>query len=693
MKSLYLLMALILTNSVFAQLDRSQRPAPAAAQKINIPASQVFTTANGITVILSENHKIPKVSIELSLGNTPRLEGSKAGLADFTGSLLMSGTTTRSKDQLDREIDFIGANLSAGSSSMYLSCLTKHLSKGLDLMTDVLYNANFPESEIERIRKQNLSGLQSTKADAGEMASNATRAVNFPNHPLGEIMTEATLQTISREDMLAYYKSTFTPKGSYLVVVGDISRAETEALVQTYFATWQGGPAYQAELGKGQFDKGNRVIFVKKPGAVQSVVYVTFPIDIRAGHKDQLALNVLNGILGGGGFGTRLMQNLREDKAYTYGCYSSLNITENGSWMSAGGNFKNAVTDSAITEILKEFAGIIEAQVTDEELSLTKNNMAGGFARSLERPQTIARFALNTIKQKLAPDYYQNYLQQLEAITKEDVLRVAQQYFTAKNCHIIVVGNEEILSKLLPFDSDGKIEKLDAFGAAIKETRTADISADELIDNYAMALTGTSSKKAAIKKVKAIKSYVRVSEISSAQIPFALSSTDYFWDGSKEASKMEMPGMVLQKSYFDGTSGYTFSMQGGREDLKAEEISAKQKASGLIPELNYKSKGMNYEIKGIENIDGEDCYVLYTTDGESESFDYFSSTSFMKLRTTNLRKMEDELIETTTTYSDYKDINGFKFGHTFSLSVGKMTLSGTVKSIEVNPKEVLPKDF
>ena len=693
MKSLYLLMALILTNSVFAQLDRSQRPAPAAAQKINIPASQVFTTANGITVILSENHKIPKVSIELSLGNTPRLEGSKAGLADFTGSLLMSGTTTRSKDQLDREIDFIGANLSAGSSSMYLSCLTKHLSKGLDLMTDVLYNANFPESEIERIRKQNLSGLQSTKADAGEMASNATRAVNFPNHPLGEIMTEATLQTISREDMLAYYKSTFTPKGSYLVVVGDISRAETEALVQTYFATWQGGPAYQAELGKGQFDKGNRVIFVKKPGAVQSVVYVTFPIDLRAGHKDQLALNVLNGILGGGGFGTRLMQNLREDKAFTYGCYSSLNITENGSWMSAGGNFKNAVTDSAITEILKEFAGIIEAQVRDEELSLTKNNMAGGFARSLERPQTIARFALNTIKQKLAPDYYQNYLQQLEAITKEDVLRVAQQYFTAKNCHIIVVGNEEILSKLLPFDSDGKIEKLDAFGAAIKETRTADISADELIDNYAMALTGTSSKKAAIKKVKAIKSYVRVSEISSAQIPFALSSTDYFWDGSKEASKMEMPGMVLQKSYFDGTSGYTFSMQGGREDLKAEEITAKQKASGLIPELNYKSKGMNYEIKGIENIDGEDCYVLYTTDGESESFDYFSSTSFMKLRTTNLRKMEDELIETTTTYSDYKDINGFKFGHTFSLSVGKMTLSGTVKSIEVNPKEVLPKDF
>jgi zinc protease len=693
MKSLYLLLILILTNSVFAQLDRSQRPAAAAAKKINIPASQVFTTSNGITVILSENHKIPKVSIELSLGNSPRLEGSKAGLADLTGSLLMSGTSTRSKDQLDREIDFIGADLSAGSSSMYLSCLTKHLDKGLGLMTDVLYNASFPESEVERIRKQSLSGLQSTKADAGEMANNATRAVNFPNHPLGEIMTEATLQNISREDLIQYYKTTFTPQGSYLVVVGDITRAQTEALVARYFANWQGGPAYQTELGKGQFDRGNRVIFVKKPGAVQSVVYVTFPIDIRAGHKDQLALNVLNGILGGGGFGTRLMQNLREDKAFTYGCYSSLNITENGSWMSAGGNFKNAVTDSAITEILMEFAGIIEAQVTDEELSLTKNNMAGGFARSLERPQTVARFALNTIKQKLAPDYYQNYLQQLEAISKEDVLRVAQQYFTAKNCHIIVVGNEEILPKLLAFDTDGKIEKLDAFGAPIKETKEANITADQLIASYAMALTGTTSKKALLKKVKTLKSYERVSEMSSAQIPFALTSTDYFWEGGKEASKMEMPGMVLQKSYFNGTSGYTFSMQGGREDLTAEEIAAKHKASGFIPELNYQANGMSYTLKGIENIDGVDCYVLCTNDGLAENFDYFSTETFLKLRSTNIRKMGEETVETTTSYADYKEVDGFKFAHSFSMSVGQMTLTGVVKTLTVNPKLVIAEDF
>jgi hypothetical protein len=151
--------------------------------------------------------------------------------------------------------------------------------------------------------------------------------------------------------------------------------------------------------------------------------------------------------------------------------------------------------------------------------------------------------------------------------------------------------------------------------------------------------------------------------------------------------------MVLQKSFYDGKSGYTCSMQGGREDLKAEDIAAKQKASGLIPELNYKANGMSYEIKGIENIDGQDCYVLYTTDGQAENYDYYTTNTFMKVRSTNIRKMENEIVETTTNFSDYKEVNSFKFAHSFNLSVGKMNLTGNVKTIEVNPKEVLPTDF
>lgn len=692
MKKIIIAGLLLTSGMLTAQVDRSQKPAPAQAKKININDSEVFTTANGITVILSENHKLPRVSFDLSMGSSPKIEGDKAGLADMSGSLIMSGTSNRTKDQLDKEIDYIGASLSADKSSITLACLTKHIDKGLTLMSDVLMNANFPESEFDRIRKQNESALMSAKSDAGTMANNATVKVNFPNHPYSDVMTEASLNNIKREDVMNFFKANFTPTGSYLVVVGDINRAQTEEFVNKYFSSWKGGPVYTNPANDGNFTKGNRVIFVKKPGAVQSVVYVTFPIKMRTGDKNQLPLTVLNGILGGGGFGTRLMQNLREDKAYTYGCYSSLNITEDGSWMSAGGNFRNAVTDSAIAQILGEFEKITTDYVKDEELSLTKSAMAGNFARSLERPSTIARFALNIIKNKLQKNYYQTYLQRLEAVSKEDVLAMAQQYFTSKNCNIIVVGNEEIINNLKKFDSDGKIEMLDAFGSEVKEIKKADISKEQVIEKYVYAITQTTTPKALKKKLKKIKSYERVMEMSSAQIPFPLKMTDYWVSTVTEAQKMEGQGMVFQKSFYDGTAGYSFNMQTGKTPLTADELESKKKSSGLIPEMGYVKNGMVFELVGIENVDGKDFYVIKTTDKSGESYDYYNTTTFLKEKTTSIRKQGEEVTETSSNLSDYKDVSGILFPHTISLTVGQMSLSGKVSQMTINGKVDL-KDF
>jgi predicted Zn-dependent peptidase len=299
MKKIILSGALILIASAsFGQLDRSVRPKAGTPPTINIKDSEVFTTENGITVILSENHKLPKVSIRLVTGSDPMNEGSKAGLSKMAGQLIMSGTTNRSKDKLDAEVDYIGATLSADGESMYLSCLTKHVEKGLTLMTDVLFNANFPDSEFERIKKQNESALLSAKSSPDEMSDNAERKANFPNgHPYGEIMTEATLAAINKADVESYFKKVFTPRGSYLVIVGDVNKAQASEMVNKFFSTWKGGPVYKAELGEGQFNKGNRVIFVKKPGAVQSKVTVTFPVKMKPGQPNQLPLTVTNGIL------------------------------------------------------------------------------------------------------------------------------------------------------------------------------------------------------------------------------------------------------------------------------------------------------------------------------------------------------------------------------------------------------------
>jgi hypothetical protein len=416
------------------------------------------------------------------------------------------------------------------------------------------------------------------------------------------------------------------------------------------------------------------------------VIQISFPLDIRTGDKNQLPLTVLNGILGGGGFGTRLMQNLREDKAYTYGCYSSLNITENGSWMSIAGNFRNEVTDSAITQILFELDNITNGYVKDEELNLTKSSMAGGFSRSLERPQTIAQFALNIIKNNLNKDYYQSYLKRLEAVNKEDILTMAQTYLTAKNCKIVVVGNEEILEKLKQFDADGKIELLDAFGNEVKEMKAADISKETLLTNYLNAVTLTTSQKARLKKLKKIKSVTEETELTMSQIPFPLKSTKIWVSPSTEAQKLEGQGMVLQKSYFDGNAGSSTSMQTGKKDLTAEEVAAKKKSYGLFPEMNYATSGMTYEILGIENQNGTDVYVLKTNDGSSESFDYFDTKTFMKIKTISIQKQDEETVETTVTYGDYKEVNGLLFPHTMSLAVGEVSFAGKSVSITVNGK-------
>ena len=686
MKTLILTFAFVIPSVLFGQLDRSVRPEAGPAPTINIKDSEVFKTANGITVILSENHKLPKVTFNLVVGSAPQMDGAMTGLSDIAGSLIQSGTTNKTKDEIDGEIDYIGASLGADNNSIYLSCLTKHMDKGLSIMSDIAMNANFPQSEVDRILKQNESGLMSTKSDAGSMARNAQAVSIFKNHPYGEVMNETTLANINRDAIVDYYKTTFTPNGSYLTIVGDINKEQATAMVEKYFGAWTGGKPETTKYPVSALAPGNNVVFVKKPGAVQSVISIAHPMSVEPSNPDYIKLQVLNGLLGGGVFSNRLMTNLRESKAYTYGCRSSMGINEYGSSFSAGGNFRNDVSDSAITEILYELNRISSELVEDEELAITKSSMAGGFARSLEDPSTIARFAMNIIKNKLPSDYYQTYLKKLDAVTKQDVLDVAKKYLTPTNCTIIVVGNEEILGRLKQFDTDGNITTLDAFGQEVKEILPADISKEELISKYISAVTLTSSSKALAKKMKKVKSLEEVMDLTMDQVPFPLKSTRVWISPNSEGQKMEGQGMVFQKSFFDGTTGGSSSMQGGKTELSAEEIAAKNKTVGLFPEMNYATSGITYELLGIEKKDGKDCYVLKTNDGKAETYDYFDKGTFHKVASTSIVKDGEEVNETSMTYSDFKEQDGLIFPYTMNISMGPANFAVTVTSRTVNAK-------
>jgi zinc protease len=693
MRILIALSLLFSLSILRAQVDRSIMPKPATPAQIQLPETEMWRTKNGMIVILSENHKLPKVSFDLTLGYNPGLEGAKAGINELTGSLIMSGTKSRSKDQLDKEIDFIGASLSASATNISLSTLTKHLDKGLALMSDLTMNASFPESEFKRVVDQFKSGLVSLKSEGGAMANNATVKVNFPNHPYGEVTTFTSLAAISLADVQLYYKENFTPQGAFLVIVGDINRTQAEKYIDTYFGSWTGGVPSQPQFTDPQKSDGNQVYFVNKPGAVQSVIHVTFPLSMRMGNPDMLKISVLNDVFGGSGFGTRLMQNLREDKAFTYGCYSGLNTQNNGGWITVSGNFRNDVTDSAIREIVNELNRLVAEEIKSEELELTKAVKNGSFARSLERPQTIARFAYNIQKYGMPNDYYKTYLKQLNDITTEDLKKISQTYLKPNNFNIIVVGNESVLDKIAAFDSDGNVVKLDEFGDVKMDKKPSDLSLDALLTQIVLNTTGTGNLEAAKKKISKVKTLVQKSSMTPEQIPFPLQNTSYYTNKGIKAEKIEMQGKVAQIQYFDGKQGYQYSMQTGKKALTALEIEMETMDMGVVPELLWLEAKTKPELRGIEMENGAFYYVLkFTFGSEAEVYHYYEKNSFQKAKTVRVINKDGESNTAISEYSDYKAVNGILFPHKTIANLGPLTLNITVDTLTINGKVDL-KEF
>ena len=693
MRILIALSLLFSLSILRAQVDRSIMPKPATPAQIQLPETEMWRTKNGMIVILSENHKLPKVSFDLTLGYNPGLEGAKAGINELTGSLIMSGTKSRSKDQLDKEIDFIGASLSASATNISLSTLTKHLDKGLAIMSDLTMNASFPESEFKRVVDQFKSGLVSLKSEGGGMANNATVKVNFPNHPYGEVMTFTSLAAISLADVQSYYKENFTPQGAFLVIVGDINRTQAEKYIDTYFGSWTGGVPSQPQFTDPQKSDGNQVYFVNKPGAVQSVIHVTFPLSMRMGNPDMLKMSVLNDVFGGSGFGTRLMQNLREDKAFTYGCYSGLNTQNNGGWITVSGNFRNDVTDSAIREIVNELNRLVAEEIKSEELELTKAVKNGSFARSLERPQTIARFAYNIQKYGMPNDYYKTYLKQLDDITTEDLKKISQTYLKPNNFNIIVVGNESVLDKIAAFDSDGNVVKLDEFGDVKMDKKPSDLSLDALLTQIVLKTTGTGNLEAAKKKISKVKTLVQKSSMTTEQIPFPLQNVSIYTNKGIKAEKVEVQGNVAQKQYFNGKEGYQFSMQTGKKSLSAIEIEMESTEMGVVPELLWLTSVKKPELRGIEMENGAYYYVLkFTFGSEAEVYYYYEKNSLQKAKTVRVMNKDGESQTAITTYSDFKEVNGIKFPHKSIANLGPLTLNITVDTLTINGKVDL-KEF
>lgn len=659
---------LILTSFLsIGQIDRTKAPSPQPSPIINIPSPKIHQLENGLKVIVVENHKLPKISFQLQIDNPTIKEGEKAGVSDLFGDMLGTGTESISKNDFNETIDYIGASFRPNSNGFYASSLTKHSTKLLELLKSVLLESEFSDDEFEKLKKLSLTNLSSMQSNADAMAKNVGKVINFgKNHAYGEVITEKSVDLITLEDIKAYYESYFRPNNAYLVIVGDVNEEEGVALANSYFGNWKANTYPLAkQTQKTPVTSGNNVIFVDKPGAVQSVIKITSALDIKPGHPDAIKLSVLNSILGGGSFSARLMSNLREDKAYTYGCYSRVSTDKIMGSFSAGGSFRNDVTDSAITQILYEINRICNEMVSDEELDLTKKSRTGSFARALENPQTIARFALNTVKYNLPENYYADYLKSIEKITKEDLLAVAKKYLHPENLSIIVVGNKNIADKLIQFDKNKKIDWRDGFGR-IKETLkkvSSDITIETVITNYLNAVYQSNDAKVIAKKNKKIKFIHKTYTGMMPQRGLTFDLVEYSAFPNSEGMKLSANGQTVQKEYFNGSIGYMES-RGGPKPYTKEEVNEHQVFNFPVVQAHYLNND-KYSIKllGIETIKTIDYYKMEVTNNltESISHEYYDVNTNLLMIKEKSEKTDNGTNFSKLIYSDYKSYGKKKY--------------------------------
>jgi len=665
------IVAFLMSFGAFAQLDRSKMPEPGPAPKISLEKPTEFKLDNGLTVMVVEDHKLPRVSYSLRIDNKPSSYGKKAGVEGITAAMMGNGTTTIPKDDFNEEVDFLGARINFGSSSAYASSLSKYSGRVLELMADAAINPLLVEEEFEKEKAKTIDGLKSQEKDVSAIANRVSAALSYgKNHPYGEFTTEETVNNITFDDIVSYNEANYNPHNAYLVVVGDIDYDEIKKQVEKSFGEWTKSIDVEYNVPKAKPNaQYQQINFIDVPNAVQSEITVTNNVDLEMKDPDYHAVLITNKIFGGG-FNSYLNMNLREEHGYTYGARSRVGADEYASRFTAGAAVRNEVTDSAVVETLKELKRIKTEPVEQDLLENAKAKYVGDFVLALESPQTIARYALNIKLNDLPEDFYATYLQKINAVTTDDVQKMANKYFQTDNARIIVVGKgSEVLENLEKTDIpiryfDKYAENTDKPNYEVE--MPADMSAEKVMQSYISAIGGEET----LKDVNSVYISAEAEFQPGMMMNLDLKTTK----DSQSLTEVTAMGQSFMKVAVDGDSGYMV-MQGQKKDLSAEELEEYKPESVPFPELNAFSG--NAKLETIEQVDGKDAYKISITDKKSA---YYDVESGLKVKQVEKTAMGESVI----TYSDYQKVGDIMFPFAMGQTMGPQKFDFKVKEIKVN---------
>ena len=683
-KYLYIAASLFLTITMQAQ-DRPM-PKQGPAPTINIKKPVTFVLENGLKVLVVENNKLPRVSYNLTLDNAPFAEGSKKGVTDLVSAMIGNATKSISKEKFNEEIDFLGATINFYDSGASASGLSRYSSRILELLADGALNPLFTQADFDAERAKLIEGLKSDEKSASAIAARVQNVLTYgKEHYNGEFTSEETLKNVTLQDVINHYNTYFVPSNAYLVVIGDVKTADVKKKVEELFGAdvWKKATAPNLTYNDPKDLQYSQINFVDVPNAVQSEIALINLSKLKMNDKDYFAAILANQILGGGGEG-RLFLNLREKHGWTYGSYSNLGASKYVSKFSSTASVRNTVTDSAVVEIFNELKKIRTDLVSVEDLRNAKAKYIGNFVMQIEKPATIARYALNIKTLGLPEDFYENYVRNINAVTPEDIRNAANKYFLANNTRVVIVGKatdvlpglEAMSAKekmpIFYFDKYGnKVEK-----PVVKKEIPAGVTAQSVIKKHIDASGGEKALKAVKTLLVSSKGTIQgqnldmISKVSNK----GMSSTD-----------ITMQGMSMMKQVIGDKVGYQTS-RGQKKNIEGAELVKEKKEAIPFIELNMLTD-KTIALNGIEAVNGQDAYVVQF--GDSRYF--YDVKTGLRIASENESGEGAQKRKVMTSFNDYVDVKGVKVPYKITLDVG-MPLEFITQDVKVN-EGVTDKDF
>ena len=464
--SISILLTLIFIAPLCAQKpDRSKPPELGPPPSLKLPPIRHFELSNGLPVILLEKHEVPLVQVNLMVkGGATSDPASKSGLANMTARMLTEGAGTRNALQLADAIDYLGATLTAGAgfhtTVVELHTPLSKLDSALALMADVALRPMFPSEELERVRKERLTTLVQWHDEPRSIASVLfNKTLYGMKHPYGlpNIGNEQSLRSFTTQDLKDFHASHFSASNASLIVVGDVTLNSIRQKLEKAFGEMRPGKGEKVSLPSVQQIQKREIYLVDKLGAAQTEVRIG-RIGVPRLTDDYYSILVLNTILGGS-FTSRLNQNLREQHGYSYGAGSQFDFRPEAGPFLAGAAVQTAVTDKALAEFMKELNAILEP-VSEEELTRAKNYLALRYPGAFETVAQVAGQLSELVLYRLPDDYFNQYVEKILAVTKENVQTVAKKYIDPEKVAIILVGDRKQIEQGVSALNLGSIQPL-----------------------------------------------------------------------------------------------------------------------------------------------------------------------------------------------------------------------------------------